>query len=648
LIIFAPAACDQPPAGEDGESQQGSSLAVTPSAATSAAPATRISGDVVILLGPDGRPLLPDAERARRAGVQSLASNELAFTFNSPDDPWTAEELAEVQGWIDDCYPLGKTIYGPPAFAITVNLRKGPTSSGIAGTYSPSTNEITIGPSSIRADVVCHEMIHSFHDDLIIGMSTWEEGMTRATEIELMRRLGIPDPVDHHHEYAVHYQELNQPPVGGRFGSIFAGWGQTLMRYALAGYAWAKPMIEDDGFFVRFNAAYYAQAAGNPSLPSDEPGLIALVRAAKATIEDLPFDTWYARQYILDTTPPTGDFVYVRAGSINNVVLAVFSRDSSGAETNRSGVTAAWSITDDVGATVSTGSGVTNEAGVVFVPVPVPSGYPGRLQVSATATIGSATVSSSAYVKPDSTGIFGVVTGADTGSITFTPLDQAVAPVTVPVSRGGFDAPALGAVRGRVRYVFSGGSVTTAPAVLTKDGAPYFVHVRVGDTTATLAPGADAYTRDGGSASSNFGTETSLVVKQSSAGSNRVSYLKFPLSAVGGGVSKATLRLFGKRPTSSTIMDSVFSVPNNAWSETGITWNNRPALVARQSRLAIGTTSRYYEWDVTPFVAAQVAAGASDLSLAVTMDTATSNSPDTFNAREAGSNRPQLVVTFTP
>jgi hypothetical protein len=30
------------------------------------------------------------------------------------------------------------------------------------------------------------------------------------------------------------------------------------------------------------------------------------------------------------------------------------------------------------------------------------------------------------------------------------------------------------------------------------------------------------------------------------------------------------------------------------------------------------------------------------------MDTSVSDSPDTFNAREAPSNRPQLSVTFTP
>ena len=32
---------------------------------------------------------------------------------------------------------------------------------------------------------------------------------------------------------------MDQPVVGARGGNIFSGWSQVLLRYQLAGYAWA-------------------------------------------------------------------------------------------------------------------------------------------------------------------------------------------------------------------------------------------------------------------------------------------------------------------------------------------------------------------------------------------------------------------------
>jgi hypothetical protein len=89
-----------------------------------------------------------------------------------------------------------------------------------------------------------------------------------------------------------------------------------------------------------------------------------------------------------------------------------------------------------------------------------------------------------------------------------------------------------------------------------------------------------------------------------------------------------------------------FAVSSNSWTETGITWNNRPALGAKQgASVTITPTARYYEWDVTAFVKAQRAAGATAVSLAVKMDQAVNDGPDTFNSRQASANRPQLVVS---
>jgi len=156
--------------------------------------------------------------------------------------------------------------------------------------------------------------------------------------------------------------------------------------------------------------------------------------------------------------------------------------------------------------------------------------------------------------------------------------------------------------------------------------------------------------QDGSNADMNFGTATTLIVKtQGTAGNTRITYLRFPLSAVGANVSSARLRMFGSRPTASAATDSAFAVSSNTWTETGTTWNNRPALGAQQgSGLVIGATAQYYQWDVTSFVRTQKTAGVSAASFAVKMDVEISNSPDAFNSKEASSNRPELVVISAP
>jgi hypothetical protein len=121
------------------------------------------------------------------------------------------------------------------------------------------------------------------------------------------------------------------------------------------------------------------------------------------------------------------------------------------------------------------------------------------------------------------------------------------------------------------------------------------------------------YTVDGTSATANFGTAAELVVKKAStAGSNRESYLRFDLSSVPS-VGAAKLRLFGRLGDTSTpgVVTTVYSADNTAWSESGLTWNTKPAAgtAARGSVTVSGTTGKWYELDLTTFLAAEKAAG---------------------------------------
>jgi hypothetical protein len=160
----------------------------------------------------------------------------------------------------------------------------------------------------------------------------------------------------------------------------------------------------------------------------------------------------------------------------------------------------------------------------------------------------------------------------------------------------------------------------------------------------TLSAQADAYVRDGASAAQNFGTASELMVKTEAAGWNRHSYLKFDLSSIGSSITSARLRLFGSVDTSEQVAVAAYGVSNTSWSESTLTWNNKPA--AGTSALATvtvsGSADAWFEWDVTAYVKAEKAAGRNVVTLAL-IAPSTNSTPPSFDSREA-SNGPQLAV----
>jgi hypothetical protein len=168
--------------------------------------------------------------------------------------------------------------------------------------------------------------------------------------------------------------------------------------------------------------------------------------------------------------------------------------------------------------------------------------------------------------------------------------------------------------------------------------------VRTGGSGTTLTPTADTYVRDGSTAGQNFGTDTVLAVKANSqSGLNRHVFLKFDLSQVTS-ASSAKLRLYGNFTASSgTSPVTVHEEDTDSWTETGLTWNNQPAVGAALVSTQVGLGAKYWEWDLTAFVQNQIASGQHTLSLELQND-ATTSDPVNFNSREASSNTPQLVL----
>jgi endoglucanase len=165
-------------------------------------------------------------------------------------------------------------------------------------------------------------------------------------------------------------------------------------------------------------------------------------------------------------------------------------------------------------------------------------------------------------------------------------------------------------------------------------------------TPTTLRSTADTYVRDGGSAGLNFGSLGTLELKKDATGYNREIWLKFDLSSVSS-IGTGKLRLYGKidSATQSPLV-SVYSSAGTSWTETGLTFNNRPAAgtTALASTTVSTSTAKYYEWDVTSYLKAEKALGHNLVTLVLRSQTITT--PQLlFNSDEAALNPPQLQIT---
>jgi uncharacterized delta-60 repeat protein len=156
----------------------------------------------------------------------------------------------------------------------------------------------------------------------------------------------------------------------------------------------------------------------------------------------------------------------------------------------------------------------------------------------------------------------------------------------------------------------------------------------------------DAYVRDGSYANTNFGTALQLVVKDGPTGLNRLSYITFNLSSLSS-VNSVNLQLYGElsAANSTPIATQVFGVSNTSWSETGITYNNKPASTGSSlGTIAVSnTTLNLYTLDLTAYVKQQFAAGHKIVSLLI-KSSVSSNPSVEFNSREANDG-PQLIVS---
>ena len=177
----------------------------------------------------------------------------------------------------------------------------------------------------------------------------------------------------------------------------------------------------------------------------------------------------------------------------------------------------------------------------------------------------------------------------------------------------------------------------------TTSSVTVLVTIPSSTNTTNVTALADTYVSQG-LTTNNYGTAMSMLVKNSSSGSTtRWAYLKFDTSSITGSISGAKLELYGNSGNTSADSNTVYAVTDNSWTETGITWANKPAPGSSLVSTSVGLTKQYYLWDVGSYVAAHPGV----VSFAVKMDAVpAANQADTFNTKETGSNPPVLAVSY--
>jgi hypothetical protein len=174
-------------------------------------------------------------------------------------------------------------------------------------------------------------------------------------------------------------------------------------------------------------------------------------------------------------------------------------------------------------------------------------------------------------------------------------------------------------------------------------------------TTTTMTTTKDAYVRNGDYAAIAYGsTDPSILSTKlntaTTTGYDRQTYIGFDLSNINGTITSAVLKIYGhlEDNRSANIPIGVFSVANTSWTETGLTWNNKPATgsTALSTTTITDSIARYYSWDITAYINSEKAAGRNAISLAL-INSSISTPRIVFNSKETGTNAPQLVITTT-
>lgn len=216
------------------------------------------------------------------------------------------------------------------------------------------------------------------------------------------------------------------------------------------------------------------------------------------------------------------------------------------------------------------------------------------------------------------------------------------------VNRLGMSAPNLTAIAASVRPEGGGGDYDPNSGgydALGYGTLLYTLEPFNGSPSLALSAVADAYVHSANT-STNYGGDTYMVTKLNST-SSRYAFMKFNLNSIPGNVISATLKLSVKS-VSATSTRTVYEVANDTWTESGITWSNKPAYGSALDNISISSANNgsYVEWDITSYIAAQQS-GDGVASICVNDPSITDTGID-FYSKENASGKPVLTIVYQP
>ena len=156
-------------------------------------------------------------------------------------------------------------------------------------------------------------------------------------------------------------------------------------------------------------------------------------------------------------------------------------------------------------------------------------------------------------------------------------------------------------------------------------------HTRPSQATLIFNPTADTYVQSD-VPTTNYGTAITLKVD---ASPDTQSFLRFNVQGIAGTINSATLRLYANNGSSTGYQ--VFPLTSSSWTETGTTYNDKPATGSLVATSGSFTSGSWTEANLLPLVT-----GNGELNIGLKTTSSTSMN---FSSRE-GANPPQLVVNI--
>ncbi|MBS1707453.1 MAG: hypothetical protein JSS65_01890 [Armatimonadetes bacterium] len=213
-----------------------------------------------------------------------------------------------------------------------------------------------------------HTLLLAYTGDTPYPGDAYQEGFVRAVTMVASRVPGvipnnptasdIEGVLDGLYDASAEYDWSNQPglggpafvapnlvntqlPVGGSTGGVY------LLRFKMAGTAWAKVLAQYPTFVAQFNSAYVANPAAYQTRTAiaalGQTTINTLAGSGSATVEGRSFSDWLDRQWVLDTRLSPGLKLVAEAVPIPpsvsddfgvfGIVTNAFRVDSAGNET---------------------------------------------------------------------------------------------------------------------------------------------------------------------------------------------------------------------------------------------------------------------------------------------------------------------------